>query len=35
MGVLEFAGNKPKLEMDVDRYYRSRDEDQNSLFGGE
>jgi hypothetical protein len=31
-GVVEFAGNKPELEIDVDRYYRQRDEDQNTLF---
>jgi hypothetical protein len=31
-GVIEFAGNKPALEIAVDRYYRSRDEDQNVLL---
>ena len=30
-GVLEFAGNKPDLERDFDRYLRERDEDSNSL----
>ena len=30
-GVLELAGNKPKLRADIDRYLRSRDEDSNSL----
>jgi hypothetical protein len=31
-GVIEFTGNKPGLEIAVDRYYRQRDEDQNVLF---
>jgi hypothetical protein len=31
-GVIEFAGNKPALEIDVDRYFRQRDEDQNVLL---
>jgi hypothetical protein len=31
--VIEFAGNKPALEIAVDRYFRQRDEDQNVLFG--
>jgi hypothetical protein len=30
-GVLELAGNKPRLRLDIDRYFRSRDEDSNSL----
>jgi len=30
-GVLEFAGNKPKLEQEWDRYLRARNEDINSL----
>lgn len=30
-GVLELAGNKPGLRHDIDLYYRSRDEDSNSL----
>jgi hypothetical protein len=30
-GVLEFAGNKPDLERDFDRYLRSREEDVNTL----
>ncbi len=30
-GVLEFAGNKPDLEREFDRYMRSRNEDINSL----
>lgn len=30
-GVLELAGNKPKLRRDIDAYYRSRDEDANTL----
>ncbi len=30
-GVLELAGNKPQLRMDIDRYFRTRDEDSNSL----
>ncbi len=30
-GVLELAGNKPRLSHDIDRYFRSRDEDSNSL----
>ncbi len=29
-GVLELAGNKPALRRDIDRYFRSRDEDANS-----
>ena len=28
-GVIEFTGNKPRLEHDVDRYFRSRREDAN------
>jgi len=28
-GVIEFAGNKPRLEHDVDRYFRQRREDAN------
>jgi len=31
-GVIEFSGNKPGLEIAADRYYRQRDEDQNTLF---
>lgn len=30
-GVLELAGNKPALRRDIDRYFRSRDEDSNSV----
>ena len=30
-GVLELAGNKPELTHDVDAYFRSRDEDSNTL----
>ena len=30
-GVIEFAGNKPDLEREFDRYLRSRDEDANSI----
>ncbi len=30
-GVLELAGNKPKLRRDIDAYFRQRDEDGNSL----
>jgi hypothetical protein len=30
-GVLELAGNKPRLRLDIDRYFRARDEDSNSL----
>jgi hypothetical protein len=30
-GVLELAGNKPGLRRDLDRYFRARDEDANSL----
>lgn len=30
-GVLELAGNKPKLRDDIDRYFRSRCEDANSM----
>jgi hypothetical protein len=30
-GVLELAGNKPQLRLDIDRYFRTRDEDSNSL----
>jgi hypothetical protein len=30
-GVLELAGNKPALRHDIDRYFRQRDEDSNSL----
>jgi hypothetical protein len=30
-GVLELAGNKPQLRLDIDRYFRARDEDSNSL----
>ena len=33
-GVLEFTGDKPGFEIAVDRYYRSRDEDQNTLAAG-
>jgi hypothetical protein len=28
-GVIEFAGNKPDLERDLDNYLRSREEDAN------
>lgn len=31
-GVIELAGNKPKLAHQIDGYMRSRDEDANSLF---
>jgi hypothetical protein len=30
-GVVELAGNKPQLRRDIDLYFRSRDEDSNSL----
>ena len=30
-GVLELAGNKPKLRHDLDLYFRQRDEDSNTL----
>ena len=30
-GVLELAGNRPQLRLDIDRYFRARDEDSNSL----
>jgi hypothetical protein len=30
-GVIELAGNKPELRRDIDLYFRSRDEDSNSL----
>jgi hypothetical protein len=30
-GVLELVGNKPALRRDIDRYFRSRDEDSNSI----
>jgi hypothetical protein len=30
-GVVELAGNKPALARDIDRYFRQRDEDGNSL----
>jgi hypothetical protein len=30
-GVYELAGNKPRLAHDIDRYFRSRDEDSNTL----
>ena len=30
-GVLELAGSKPALRRDIDRYFRSRDEDSNSI----
>ena len=30
-GVLELAGNKPELARDIDRYFRSRAEDSNTL----
>jgi hypothetical protein len=30
-GVIELAGNKPRLRHDIDRYFRSRDEDSNTL----
>jgi hypothetical protein len=30
-GVIELAGNKPRLRHDIDRYLRSRDEDVSSL----
>jgi hypothetical protein len=30
-GVLELAGNKPELRQDIDRYFRARDEDSNTL----
>jgi hypothetical protein len=32
-GVLELAGNKPDLRRDLDAYFRSRDEDSNTLAG--
>jgi hypothetical protein len=30
-GIYEMAGNKPELERDIDRYFRDRNEDVNSL----
>ncbi len=30
-GVLELAGNKPQLGLDIDHYFCARDEDANSL----
>lgn len=30
-GVVELAGNKPGLRLDIDRYFRSRDEDANTF----
>ncbi len=30
-GVLELAGNKPQLRHEIDRYFRARDEDSNTL----
>lgn len=30
-GVLELAGNKPALRLDIDRYFRARDEDATTL----
>jgi hypothetical protein len=30
-GVIELAGNKPRLRKDIDQYFRSRDEDSNTL----
>jgi hypothetical protein len=30
-GVVELAGNKPRLTRDLDRYFRQRDEDRNSI----
>lgn len=30
-GVFELAGNKPGLRQDIDRYFRARDEDSNSV----
>jgi hypothetical protein len=30
-GVLELAGNKSRLRLDIDHYFRARDEDSNSL----
>jgi hypothetical protein len=30
-GVFELAGNKPTLRRDIDRYFRSRDEDSNTV----
>jgi hypothetical protein len=30
-GVTELAGNKPRLRMDIERYFSERDEDANSL----
>ncbi len=32
-GVYELAGNKPELRRDFDSYFRSRDEDSNTLTG--
>jgi len=29
--VLELAGNKPQLSRDIDAYFRSRNEDANSM----
>ena len=30
-GVFELAGNKPELRRDIDRYFRARDEDSNTI----
>jgi hypothetical protein len=30
-GVQELSGNKPRLRLDIDHYFRARDEDSNSL----
>jgi hypothetical protein len=30
-GVFELSGNKPRLRREIDRYFRARDEDSNSL----
>jgi glycosyltransferase involved in cell wall biosynthesis len=32
-GVIELACNKPELRRDIDQYFRSRDEDSNTLSG--
>lgn len=31
-GVVELAGNKPGLRMDIERYFSERDEDANTIF---
>jgi hypothetical protein len=33
-GVIDLAGNKPRLRLDIDRYFRGRDEDATTLAPG-